>query len=33
MAFIGSLTMTETYAQQTVVACNGKSYGQEIRLL
>ena len=28
MAFIGSLTMTETYAQQTVVACNGKSYGQ-----
>ena len=28
MALIGSLAMTEIYAQQTIVACNGKTYKQ-----
>lgn len=28
MAFVGSLMMTDVYAQQAIVACNGKNYEQ-----
>lgn len=28
MAFVGSLMMTGVYAQQAIVACNGKNYEQ-----
>lgn len=33
MAFVGSLMMTDVYAQQAIVACNGKTTNRVILLL